>query len=585
MPIATPEQYAEMLDTAKAKGFAFPAFNVSSSQTLNAVLQGLTEAGSDGIIQVTTGGADYFAGHTVKARATGALAFARFAHEVAKIYPITVALHTDHCPKNALDDFVFPLIDASEDEVKAGRNPIFQSHMWDGSAVPLDENLEIAKQILPRMKAINAILEVEIGVVGGEEDGVSHDINEHLYTTLDDAIATVEALGLGEQGRYMAALTFGNVHGVYAPGNVKLKPELLKEIQDGLAGQVRHGREAARPRLPRRLGLDRRGDRHGGRERRREDEHRHRHAVRVHALDRRLHVLQLRGRAQGRRQRRQQEAVRPPRMGQGRRVGHGRARRRVHPAARLRRRSRSAPRSRMSQQDAARTPDESADRPTPGGAAASPAPRDERPRPQYGEYAPEGWTWQPPRGETTSDPAPQMATPPPPRAARAPSAASVDRSMRPERPADRAVTILLLVIGVLGVWLSIGVLQALPESMQLLHTQEGIEPYTPGPEIPGLILTGSIVQIVIWVAAARRVDRAHARAPALLLGAARGRRRRVDRPGRLHRHRAQRRPRAHRAAHDDRRLTGPRHRRRALRIARRRTAAGRASPPDVSRAG
>ncbi|HZW42100.1 MAG TPA: class II fructose-bisphosphate aldolase [Agromyces sp.] len=238
MPIATPEQYAEMLDTAKAKGFAFPAFNVSSSQTLNAVLQGLAEAGSDGIIQVTTGGADYFAGHTVKARATGALAFARFAHEVAKNYPITVALHTDHCPKPALPDFVFPLIEASEAEVKAGRNPIFQSHMWDGSAVPLAENLEIAKEILPRMKAINAILEVEIGVVGGEEDGVAHEgSNEALYTTLDDAISTVEALGLGDQGRYMAALTFGNVHGVYAPGNVKLKPELLKEIQDGLAAK------------------------------------------------------------------------------------------------------------------------------------------------------------------------------------------------------------------------------------------------------------------------------------------------------------------------------------------------------------
>jgi len=159
MPVATPERYAEMLNTAKAAGFAIPAFNVSSTQTLNAVLQGLTEVSSDGIIQVTTGGADYFAGHTVKARATGALAFARFAHEVAKSYPITVALHTDHCPKPALGDFVFPLIEASEAEVKAGRNPIFQSHMWDGSAVPLAENLEIAREILPRMKAIHAILE------------------------------------------------------------------------------------------------------------------------------------------------------------------------------------------------------------------------------------------------------------------------------------------------------------------------------------------------------------------------------------------------------------------------------------------
>ncbi len=234
MPVATPDQYAEMLDKAKTRGFAYPAINVSSSSTINAVLQGLTEAGSDGILQVTTGGADYFAGHTVKNRASGALAFAAFATEVAKNYPITIALHTDHCPKDALDGFVLPLIAASEAEVKAGRNPIFQSHMWDGSAVPLAANLEIAKTLLPRMKAINAILEVEVGVVGGEEDGVSHEINEHLYTTLDDAIQLVEALGLGEQGRYMAALTFGNVHGVYKPGGVQLRPEILAGIQSGL---------------------------------------------------------------------------------------------------------------------------------------------------------------------------------------------------------------------------------------------------------------------------------------------------------------------------------------------------------------
>ena len=234
MPVATPEQYAAMLDHAKTTGFAFPALNVSSSSTINAALQGLSEAGSDGIIQVTTGGADYFAGQSVKARASGALAFAAFVTEVAKNYPITVALHTDHCPKDALDGFVLPLIAASEEAVKAGGNPIFQSHMWDGSAVPLKENLEIARELLPRMKAIHSVLEVEIGVVGGEEDGVSHDINDSLYTTLDDAIDTVEALGLGENGRYMSALTFGNVHGVYKPGNVKLRPELLKEIQAGI---------------------------------------------------------------------------------------------------------------------------------------------------------------------------------------------------------------------------------------------------------------------------------------------------------------------------------------------------------------
>ncbi|HBR88297.1 MAG TPA: class II fructose-bisphosphate aldolase, partial [Microbacterium sp.] len=167
MPVATPDQYADMLDRAKAGGFAYPAINVSSSQTINAVLQGLTEAGSDGILQVTTGGADYFAGHTVKNRAAGALAFARYVTEVAKSYPITVALHTDHCPKDALPTFVLPLLEASEEQVKAGGEPIFQSHMWDGSAVPLDENIEIAADLLPRMKNINSILEVEIGVVGG----------------------------------------------------------------------------------------------------------------------------------------------------------------------------------------------------------------------------------------------------------------------------------------------------------------------------------------------------------------------------------------------------------------------------------
>ena len=241
MPVASPDQYATMLDRAKSDGFAYPAFNVSSSSTINAVLQGLTEAGSDGIIQVSTGGADFFAGQSVSARASGALAFAAFAKEAAKNYPITVALHTDHCPKDALDGFVMPLIAASEESVKNGGEPIFQSHMWDGSAVPLAENLEIAAELLPRMKNIGSILEVEIGVVGGEEDGVSHEINDSLYTTLDDAIATVEALGLGEQGRYMAALTFGNVHGFYKPGNVSLKPELLAEIQQGLAEKYQTG--------------------------------------------------------------------------------------------------------------------------------------------------------------------------------------------------------------------------------------------------------------------------------------------------------------------------------------------------------
>ena len=239
-----------MLDRAKERGFAYPAINVSSSQTVNAVLQGLTEAGSDGIIQVTTGGADYFAGQTRTARASGALAMAAFVREVAKNYPITVALHTDHCPKNALDSFVLPLIAASEEAVKRGEEPIFQSHMWDGSAVPLEENLQIASELLERCKALDIILEVEIGVVGGEEDGVANEINEQLYTTPEDAIATVEALGLGEKGRYMAALTFGNVHGVYKPGNVKLRPEILKQAQAAVVekfGPSQHSSVAEKP--------------------------------------------------------------------------------------------------------------------------------------------------------------------------------------------------------------------------------------------------------------------------------------------------------------------------------------------------
>jgi len=241
MPIATPEKYAEMLDTAKAKSFAFPAINVSSSQTLNAALQGFAEAGSDGIIQISTGGADYLSGPTIKNMVSGSLAFAAYAAEVAKSYPVNVALHTDHCPKDKLDGFVRPLLEISAERVARGEAPLFQSHMWDGSAVPLDENLEIAQELLAKAAAARVILEVEIGVVGGEEDGVEGAIDEKLYTTPEDALATVEALGLGDKGRYMTALTFGNVHGVYKPGNVKLRPEILKAAQEAIVAKFGEG--------------------------------------------------------------------------------------------------------------------------------------------------------------------------------------------------------------------------------------------------------------------------------------------------------------------------------------------------------
>src|SRR6266540_1266168 len=202
MPIASPEVYAEMLDRAKAGAFAYPAINVTSSQTLNAALRGFAEAESDGIIQVSTGGAEYLSGPTVKDMVAGAVALAAFARAVAAKYPVNIALHTDHCPKDKLDKFVRPLLAISRERVARGEDPLYQSHMWDGSAVPIDEN---------------------------------------LYSTVEDGLATAAALGLGEKGRYMAALTFGNVHGVYKPGNVKLRPEILKEIQDAVG--AKYGRE------------------------------------------------------------------------------------------------------------------------------------------------------------------------------------------------------------------------------------------------------------------------------------------------------------------------------------------------------
>lgn len=232
MPIATPEKYAEMLDAAKSKSFAFPAINVSSSQTLNAALQGFADAGSDGIIQVSTGGAEYLSGPGVKNMVSGSVAFAAYAAEVAKNFPVNIALHTDHCPKDKLDGFVRPLLAISAERVARGENPLFQSHMWDGSAVPMDENLQIAQELLAACAAAKIVLEVEIGVVGGEEDGVVGAIDEKLYTTPEDALATAAALGVGENGRYMTALTFGNVHGVYKPGGVTLRPEILKAAQE-----------------------------------------------------------------------------------------------------------------------------------------------------------------------------------------------------------------------------------------------------------------------------------------------------------------------------------------------------------------
>ncbi|MFK0158263.1 class II fructose-bisphosphate aldolase [Streptomyces sp. NPDC090499] len=237
MPIATPEVYNEMLDRAKAGKFAYPAINVTSSQTLHAALRGFAESESDGIVQISTGGAEFLGGQYKKDMVTGSVALAEFAHIVAEKYPVNIALHTDHCPKDKLDGYVRPLLAISEERVKNGRNPLFQSHMWDGSAETLADNLAIAQELLEQARRANIILEVEITPTGGEEDGVSHEINDSLYTTVEDAIRTAEALGLGEKGRYLLAASFGNVHGVYKPGNVVLRPDLLKELADGVAAK------------------------------------------------------------------------------------------------------------------------------------------------------------------------------------------------------------------------------------------------------------------------------------------------------------------------------------------------------------
>ncbi len=238
MPIATPEVYAEMIDRAKAGSFAYPAVNITSSQTITAALQGFADAESDGILQVSVGGAEYASGSTIKDRISGSLALAAYATEVAKGYGITVALHTDHCTKKNLDSWVRPLLALEAEAVKAGQNPLFQSHMFDGSDIPLDENLVIAEELLELSQAARTILEIEVGVVGGEEDGHEAAINDKLYTTAEDGLATVRALGAGEKGRYLTALTFGNVHGVYKPGAVKLRPSILAEIQKAVGAEI-----------------------------------------------------------------------------------------------------------------------------------------------------------------------------------------------------------------------------------------------------------------------------------------------------------------------------------------------------------
>lgn len=245
MPVVSNEKYCKMIDNAKKNKFAYPAINVTSQATANAVLEAFAETKSDGIIQVSTGGGEFASGMAIKNSALGAISIAQHIHLVADRYDINVALHTDHCQANKVDSFLQPLLAASKERVDKGMIPLFQSHMFDGSALPIKENMDIAVALLKQCSELGIILEVEAGVVGGEEDGVSNENApaEKLYTTPADMIYVYERLSEIKGARYMFAATFGNVHGVYKPGNVKLRPSILKEGQDAVI--KKYGPEAS----------------------------------------------------------------------------------------------------------------------------------------------------------------------------------------------------------------------------------------------------------------------------------------------------------------------------------------------------
>jgi fructose-bisphosphate aldolase class II len=234
--------YCAILDGARAGRFALPASNVTSLTTANAVLRGLAESKADGIIQISTGGGAFASGTSLKDSALGAISIAEHVHHVADRYPVYVALHTDHCLKDKLDKFVLPLVHETEKRRAAGQPNLFTGHMFDGSNLSLKENLDISAKLLERFAKNDLVLEIETGAVGGEEDDVVGDHAAKLYTTPDDTLEVARRLNpIG--GRYLLAATFGNVHGVYKPGHVKLRPKVLKECQDAVVAA--HG-EAAR---------------------------------------------------------------------------------------------------------------------------------------------------------------------------------------------------------------------------------------------------------------------------------------------------------------------------------------------------
>ncbi len=246
MPIATPEKYRAMFDAARQGGYAFPAINVTSTESLNAALVGFAEAESDGIVQISTGGAEFLSGQRQKDMPLGARALAEFAHVVAERYPVNIALHTDHCQPEKIDRYVRPLLEVSRQRKTEGKGPLFQSHMLDASELPLEENLALASALLDECAAVDVILELEIGIVGGVEDAQDNENVDRakLYTSPEDMVRTAQVLGTGERGRYLLAAVFGNVHGVYKPGAVQLRPKILdagqKAMETAFAGARHH---------------------------------------------------------------------------------------------------------------------------------------------------------------------------------------------------------------------------------------------------------------------------------------------------------------------------------------------------------
>lgn len=240
MPVANYEQYCKMLDSAKKGGYAYPAINVTSTSTANAALKAFADMKSDGIIQVSTGGAAFASG-SLKDEVIGAISIAEHVHLVAKKYKVCIALHTDHCHPEKVESFLLPLIEETEKRRAKGLPNLFNSHMFDGSVLPTNENIKMSKMLLERCAKSQIILEIETGVVGGEEDGVNNEgaPADKLYTSAEEMVQVAKELN--PIGRYMYAATFGNVHGVYKPGNVKLRPEILKKGQEAVASEIGGG--------------------------------------------------------------------------------------------------------------------------------------------------------------------------------------------------------------------------------------------------------------------------------------------------------------------------------------------------------